>query len=89
MAVWRKKSLFEITEGFGGVDAEFFRPEYLAKDRLLDRLPNTSLRLIAKKIDVGHVGSMVKHYRNDGVLLLQTKNVKEFKRTILLFLVLL
>ncbi|MBD2003609.1 MULTISPECIES: restriction endonuclease subunit S [Cyanophyceae] len=81
MAVWSKTSLSEITENFGRLDAEFFRPEYLANDHLLERIPNTSLRLIAKKIDVGHVGSMVKHYSKDskdGVLLLQTQNVKEF-----------
>lgn len=78
MAVWSNTSLSEITENFGRLDAEFFRPEYLANDHLLDCLPNTSLRSIAKKIDVGHVGSMVKHYRDEGVLLLQTQNVKEF-----------
>lgn len=81
MAVWSNTSLSEITENFGRLDAEFFRTEYLVNDRLLDCIPNTSLRLIARKIDVGHVGSMVKHYSKDskdGVLLLQTQNVKEF-----------
>ena len=78
MAVWSNTSLSEITKSFGRLDAEFFRPEYLANDHLLDCLSNTSLRSIAKKIDVGHVGSMVKHYSDKGVLLLQTQNVKEF-----------
>lgn len=78
MAVWSNTSLSEITKSFGRFDAEFFRPEYLANGHLLDCLPNTSLRSIAKKIDVGHVGSMVKHYSDEGVLLLQTQNIKEF-----------
>lgn len=78
MAVWSNTSLSEISESFGRLDAEFFRPEYLTNDHLLEKLPLTSLRTIASKIDVGHVGSMVKHYTDAGVLLLQTQNVKEF-----------
>lgn len=78
MAVWSNTSLSEISESFGRLDAEFFRPEYLNNDHLLEKLPLTSLRTVASKIDVGHVGSMVKHYTDDGVLLLQTQNVKEF-----------
>lgn len=78
MAVWSNTSLSEISESFGRLDAEFFRPEYLTNDHLLEKLQLTSLRTVASKIDVGHVGSMVKHYTDDGVLLLQTQNVKEF-----------
>jgi restriction endonuclease S subunit len=78
MAVWSSTSLSEISESFGRLDAEFFRPEYLGNDHLLEKLPLTSLRTVASKIDVGHVGSMVKHYTDDGVLLLQTQNVKGF-----------
>jgi type I restriction enzyme, S subunit len=78
MAVWSTTSLSEVRRSFGRLDAEFFRPEYLANDRTLKRLPVTTLRDIANKIDVGHVGSMVKHYTDNGVTLIQTQNVCEF-----------
>lgn len=78
MAVWSETSHADISRNFGRLDSEYFRPEFIANDRALSRIPNLALHQIAKRIDVGHVGSMVKHYRDDGILILQTQNVKEF-----------
>jgi restriction endonuclease S subunit len=78
MAVWSSTSNSEISKNFGRLDAEYFRPEFISIDRALSKIPNLALHQIAKRIDVGHVGSMVKHYRDDGILILQTQNVKEF-----------
>ncbi len=78
MAVWSNTSHSEISKNFGRLDAEFFRPEFISNDKILSKILGVSLSHIAKRIDVGHVGPMVKHYREDGILLLQTQNVKEF-----------
>lgn len=78
MAVWSSTPLSSIQADFGRFDAEFYKPEYLDSERRLSRIDGVRLRTIAGKIDVGHVGPMVEHYSDHGVLLLQTQNVQEF-----------
>lgn len=78
MAVWSNIAHSEISKNFGRLDAEFFRPEFISIDRSLSRIPIATLQEVARKIDVGHVGPMVQHYREDGIIMLQTQNVKEF-----------
>lgn len=60
------------------MDAEFYLPIYLHSDSAIERKGFHLLKDITSKIDVGHVGSMVDEYEEDGVWLLQTQNVKEF-----------
>jgi hypothetical protein len=78
MAVWSNTELSAVKEHFGRLDAEFYKPEFLKTDRTLSAIDGITLRRVASKIDVGHVGPMVKHYTEDGILLLQTQNVREF-----------
>ena len=78
MAVWSNTALSTIETQFGRFDAEFYRPEFLDTDRSLSSIDGVKLRGVASKIDVGHVGPMVRHYSEAGVLLLQTQNVREF-----------
>jgi hypothetical protein len=78
MAVWSTTAISGIRKNFGRFDAEFYQPEFLETDRILSHLQGVTLGRIAAKIDVGHVGPMVRHYRENGVLMLQTQNVKEF-----------
>lgn len=78
MAVWSNTALSTIETQFGRFDAEFYKPEFLDTDRALLAIDGVKLRGVASKIDVGHVGPMVKHYSDNGVLLLQTQNVREF-----------
>ena len=67
------------TSPFGNrLDAEFYIPKYLSTVETIDRIGFSELREITSKIDVGHVGPMVKEYTHDGVWLLQTQNVREF-----------
>lgn len=78
MAVWSEVPVSVIHNNYGRLDAEFFRPEYLQIDNILQRLPIRKLKTITNKIDVGHVGPMVKHYCEDGVLFIQTQQIGEF-----------
>ena len=78
MAVWSNTALSTIETQFGRFDAEFYKPEFLDTDRTLSAIDGVKLRDVVNKIDVGHVGPMVRHYSETGVLLLQTQNVREF-----------
>ena len=78
MAVWSNTLLSTIKTQFGRFDAEFYKPVFLDTDRALSVINGVELRGVASKIDVGHVGPMVRHYSETGVLLLQTQNVREF-----------
>lgn len=60
------------------MDAEFFHPIYLIEDGNIESNGFNALKKYCVKIDVGHVGSMVDEYKKDGVLLLQTQNVRDF-----------
>jgi type I restriction enzyme M protein len=60
------------------VDAEFFQKKYLAVFKILNNTKTQPLSQVARKIDVGHVGSMVSEYDESGILLLQTRNIDEF-----------
>lgn len=71
-------NLSTIKKSFGRLDAEFFKPEYLIVDSTIEKCGYRTLHSSLKKIDVGHVGSMVKHYTDDGIPLLQTQNIGEF-----------
>ncbi len=59
-------------------DAEFFKKEYLRGDKAITKNGYDKLVTITKKINVGYVGSMVEYYREDGIVLLQTKNIDAF-----------
>jgi len=59
-------------------DAEYFKPEYLEIDKKIASHDFNVLQKITHKIDVGFVGSMTKEYCEEGILLLQTKNIEEF-----------
>ena len=76
MAVWNEVPLSEIEHN--RVDSEFYRPEFICIDKKLSNFNNTFLKNISKKIDVGHVGSMVQYYRKKGISLIQTHQVNEF-----------
>jgi restriction endonuclease S subunit len=78
VAVWSNTALSTIETQFGRFDAEFYKPDFLETDRILSAIDAVKLQDVASKIDVGHVGTMVKHYSECGVLLLQTQNVREF-----------
>jgi len=76
MAVWSEVALTELKHG--RVDPEFYKPSYIEIERKLLNNENISLRNILRKIDVGHVGSMVQNYCQDGIILLQTQQVDQF-----------
>lgn len=78
MAVWSETALSSVEKSYGRFDAEFFKPVFLETEYLLSKIKGTKLRNVCSKIDVGHVGPMVHFYRDNGVLLLQTQNVREF-----------
>ena len=59
-------------------DAEFFKKIYLQDDKSISKNGFNKLVKVTNKINVGFVGAMVKHYRNEGVNLLQTKNIDTF-----------
>jgi restriction endonuclease S subunit len=63
------------------LDAQFYRPQFLERKRILHNAGYKLYRLgsLAEKIDVGHVGPMTTEYREDGVLLLRSQNIKEFQ----------
>lgn len=60
------------------IDAEYYKPEYLEIERIITSNIFKNLEEITNKIDVGFVGSMTKEYCENGILLLQTKNIEEF-----------
>ena len=59
-------------------DAEFFKKEYLQDDKAIAKNGFNKLVKVTNKINVGYVGSMVEYYREDGIVLLQTKNIDAF-----------
>lgn len=59
-------------------DAEFFKKQYLLDDKNLMARKLNKLSEVSLKIDVGFVGAMTEHYRDEGVVLLQTKNISSF-----------
>ena len=78
MAVWSTIRVSETQRCFGRLDSEFYKPEFLENDRAISALSPLPLRHVISKIDVGHVGPMVSHYSEDGILFLQTQNIKPF-----------
>lgn len=60
------------------IDAEFFKKIYLSQDKEISLKGYTKLKSIVNKIDVGFVGEMTKYYSEDGIILLQTKNINSF-----------
>ena len=58
-------------------DSEYFQKEYLLELSIMSKYKLSELVNITNKIDVGFVGSMVNEYTNDGIPLLQTKNIAE------------
>lgn len=77
MAVWSEVALTETKHG-RRMDSEFYKPGYIDIERKLLSRDNIPLKGISKKIDVGHVGSMIQHYRDEGITLLQTQQVDQF-----------
>ena len=59
-------------------DAEFFKKEYLNQDKAIAKNGFDKLVNLTTKINVGFVGQMVEHYQNEGIALLQTKNIDAF-----------
>lgn len=78
MAVWSTIPVSETRRCFGRFDAEYYRPEYLQNDDIISHHEVVALRQTISKLDVGHVGPMVRHYSDDGVLFLQTQNVRSY-----------
>lgn len=60
------------------LDAEFFSKLYLRDSEKLALRNTKKLCEVTSKIDVGFVGSMTNFYREDGITLLQTKNINAF-----------
>ena len=78
MAVWSETALSSVENNWGRFDAEYYKPDFLETEKLLSKIQGVSLRNSCSKIDVGHVGPMVRFYTDDGTTLLQTQNVREF-----------
>lgn len=60
------------------LDAEYFWEQYLKIELDIERHETRKLKDVTTKIDVGHVGPMLQHYRDEGIPLLQTKNIHAF-----------
>ncbi len=62
------------------IDAEYFSRRFLQNEASLasGKFTSKSLKKVTTKIDVGHVGSMVHAYCDEGVPLVLTQNVREF-----------
>ncbi len=58
-------------------DSEYVKKEFLHTILLLERKRYSKLSEITNKISVGYVGSMVNEYSENGITLLQTKNIDE------------
>ena len=78
MAVWSETALSSVENSWGRFDAEYYMPEFLETQNLLSKIEGVKLRNSCSKIDVGHVGPMVSFYSDNGIILLQTQNVREF-----------
>ncbi|MDD7913779.1 hypothetical protein [Polaribacter ponticola] len=59
-------------------DSEFFKKIYLKDDKAIAKNGFNKLVKVTNKINVGFVGAMVKHYRDEGITILQTKNIDAF-----------
>ena len=59
-------------------DSEYFKKEYLIENEKIKRKKYSKLIAVTKKIDVGFVGPMKLFYCEDGILLIQTKNIGPF-----------
>jgi restriction endonuclease S subunit len=79
MAVWAEVTTGQIE--YGRLDAQFYQPEFLKRKQMLEKAGYKLRRLglLAEKIDVGYVGPMTPEYRDQGVLLLRSQNVREFQ----------
>lgn len=62
----------------GRLDAEFYQPTFLQNKQNIDNTENDTLGNLTTKIVVGFVSSMVSQYEDEGIDLLQTRNVAEF-----------
>ena len=60
------------------IDSEFFQKNYISIAQKIKRKKIMSLHELTHKIDVGYVGSMVSQYVDDGIDLIQTKNIDVF-----------
>lgn len=60
------------------IDAEYFKKAYVVESKILIKNKAQKLIDLSQKIDVGFVGPMVNEYKENGIKLLQTKNVSEF-----------
>lgn len=78
MAVWAEITTSQVE--YGRFDAQFYQPPLLKQKWILENARYKLRRLawLAEKIDVGYVGPMTAEYRNEGVLLLRSQNIKEF-----------
>ncbi|WP_228458275.1 restriction endonuclease subunit S [Chryseobacterium schmidteae] len=77
VSVMLKSEVVKHTVSFR-VDAEFFKKEYLNDDKAIAKNGFDKLGNLTTKINVGFVGSMVENYRENGIALLQTKNIDSF-----------
>ncbi len=77
MAVWSIVKYSELGPS-NRIDTDYYEPKYIESDNALSSFDILPLGLITNKIDVGHVGPMVSEYCDDGVILLQTQNTREF-----------
>ena len=62
------------------IDAEYFKPEYLKLEKILNNQENiTELNSLAKEINCGPFGSLIlkEHYLNKGLPLLRITNLKD------------
>ncbi len=58
-------------------DSEYFKKKYLKSFNILNNYSLNKLSFVSNKIIVGYVGSMVNEYIDNGIILLQTKNIDE------------
>lgn len=79
MAVWAEITTSQIE--YSRFDAQFYQPQFLKRKSILEKAGYELRRLgwLAEKIDVGYVGPMTAEYREKGVLLLRSQNIKEFQ----------
>ena len=79
MAVWAEIATSQVE--YGRFDAQFYRPEFLELKRVMEASGYMLHRLgsLAEKIDVGYVGPMTTEYRQEGIVLLRSQNIKEFQ----------
>lgn len=79
MAVWAEITTSRIE--YRRFDAQFYQPQFLKRKSILAHAGYKLRRLgwLAEKIDVGYVGPMTTEYREKGILLLRSQNIKEFQ----------